>query len=749
MPRASVTTTSFNAGELTPLLDGRTDTDIYTRGCKTLINYTPSTQGAAIKRQGTVFVAAVKNATDNVRLIEFIFSDIDSYILEFGDQYIRFYQTRIQVQSGGSPLEVATNYLESEVADIKFVQIGDIMYITHKNHQPRKLSRVSALVWTIADIDNKSGPVTDRDPDETVTMTITGTITVGGSMTATASAATFGTGDLGFQTDHVGSLWSFSEASNSLSPFAEWAAGTAFGANIYVRRDGRLYFTSAGGTTGTFPPIHEDGTVSDGVVSWLFVNFGVGYARMTARTSATVAVFTVQRHIPPTITSASPIFVATAFWNEAAWSSVRGFPRAVAFHEERLFFAGTDEDPLVIDGSRSNRRFEDFDPSQAEDDASIRYELSGRINNIQWLISDGDFLLGGTIGGLAFLGSGSETQPLTPTNVKANTGSSFGASSIQALELFNSIQYVQKQGRKVFQTSYDFLSLKYQAQDLTVNNPEISAGGPTDRFTILETAKQEEPYVTLYGIRSDGILTALVQENNQSVLAWSRFVTGLRSDDTFDKFQSVSVIPSTDNDEIWVVVERNVNAGTVKYIEFFQNDPSETQYSDSSIKFDGAATTTIPGLTHLESEDVSILADGAVVAVQAVSGGTITLTTVASVVYVGRPYDADLEPMLLDGGSANGSAQTKTKRINELAIRLYRTLGLKAGFNFDNLKEIPFRETNMPMDNAPDLFAPIRADDKIFHYNGSWDDGNIAIRSSDPLPATIVSITPRFVTNDK
>jgi hypothetical protein len=737
MPRVSSSKVSFNAGELSPLLEGRTDTDIYARGCRTLTNFIPTTQGAAIKRLGTKYVSAVKNAAHNTRLIPFIFSEIDSYVLEFGDQYIRFYQGQAQVG-----YEIATPYLESEVFDIKFAQIGDIMYLTHPNHFPQKISRFGATNWTIADMGGNILPVLDRPASQTITMEVTGTLTVGSSVTVTASGSSFGTGGLGFQDGHIGSTWAFAEASDSLSPYGEWTASSSIPAFTYIRRDGRLYYSAAGGTTGTFPPIHEDGTVSDGGVDWLFINFGVGYAKMTARTSATVATFEVKRHLPPTIQTGSPQFEATTYWNEAAWSDVQGYPRAVTIHEERLFFGGTTEKPLVIDGSRSNRRFEDFDPAQAEDDAALRYELSGRVNTIQWLVSDSNFLLAGTYGGVAFLGSGNASEPLTPTNVKANNGSSFGSNSIQAVELYNNIQYIQKQGKRVYQTEYDDLTLKYKAIDMSVNNPEIGGDG------FVQIAKQEEPYVVLWCVREDGVLAGLVQENNQSVLAWTKYVTGLRGDDTFDKFKSAVVIPSSSSDELWVIVERNVDGGTVKYVEYLEST-QENHYVDSGIKYSGAAATTITGLAHLENEDVDILADGAVVARQAVSGGQITLSIAASEVHVGRPFNADLEPMLLDGGSANGTAQTKTKRIHEIGLRLYRTLGLKSGQSFDKLTTIPFRRTPMVMDSAPNLFGSPRPDDIILATGHSWGNGNMAIRSDLPLPCTIISINPRYVTNDK
>jgi hypothetical protein len=746
MSRVTDDQTSFNSGLLSPLLDGRTDTDAYGRGCRTLDNFIPTTQGPAVKRKGTKYVTEVKDSGQNSRLIPFIFSERDSYVIELGATYMRFYTDKAPVLSGGLPYEIATVFTNSEIDGVKYRQIGDIMYLTHPNHPPQKLSRFSDTNWTIADIDNKYGPVLDRPADQAVTMEVSGTITDGGTVTVTASSSSFGTGGLGFQSGHIGSVWAFAESSASLSPYAEWASSTVFAAASYVRRDGRLYYTSAGGTSGTFPPVHEDGTVNDGGVDWLFVNFATGFAKMTAWTSSTVATFEVQRHLPPTIVTGSPLFQATTYWNEAAWSDVQGYPRAIAIHEERLFFGGTTEAPLTIDGSRSNRRFEDFDPSQAEDDAALRYELSGRINTIQWLKSDSNFLVAGTFGGLSFLGSGDNGSPLSPTNVKANTGTSFGSANIDAVDLYNTVQYVQKQGKRIFQTEYDDLTLKYKAIDLTVNNPGIAGSSG-----FKEIAVSEEPYVILYALRNDGKLTLLVQESNQQVLAWSNFTTGLKSDGTFDKFKSVAVISSDQfDDEVWCLVERSIGGVPVRYVEYFENQDSEMHYVDSGIKYSGSATTTITGLSHLNNEDVAILADGAVKAQQAVSSGSVTLSTAASVAHVGKAYSADLEPMLINPAApANGPQAGKKKRIHELVIRLYQTLGLSVGYDFDHLINIPFRDTTMVMGDPPTTFGGTRAADKIVSYNGSWGDGNIAIRSADPTPCTIVSIMPRLVTNDK
>ena len=99
MARVAVQLTNFTGGELSPRLDGRNDLAKYASGCKTLQNMIVYPHGSAARRSGTSFVAEVENSAEKTRLIPFEFSTTQTYILEFGNEYIRFYK------DGGAILE--------------------------------------------------------------------------------------------------------------------------------------------------------------------------------------------------------------------------------------------------------------------------------------------------------------------------------------------------------------------------------------------------------------------------------------------------------------------------------------------------------------------------------------------------------------------------------------------------------------------------------------------------------------------
>jgi len=204
MGRVAVELTNFTGGELSPRLDGRNDLAKYNSGCKTLENMIVYPHGSASRRSGTQFVAEVKDSTKKTRLISFEFSTVQTYILEFGDQYIRFYKDNGQILSGGSPYEISSPYLEAELFDIKFAQSADTMYICHPNHSPKKLTRSGHTNWTLVDDVIINGPFMDHNVETTTANP--SHKSVGQTTTVTFSSTTGINANQGFLSTDVGRL---------------------------------------------------------------------------------------------------------------------------------------------------------------------------------------------------------------------------------------------------------------------------------------------------------------------------------------------------------------------------------------------------------------------------------------------------------------------------------------------------------------------------------------------------------------
>jgi hypothetical protein len=178
---------SFTAGEMSDSMQGRTDFAKYFSAASRIENFVVLPHGPITRRPGTYFVSEVKTSSAKTRLIPFSFSTEQTYVLEFGNQYIRFYKDDGQITSGGSAYEISSPYTTAQLFDLKFAQSADVMYICNENHPVKKLSRTGHTSWTLADVDFTDGPYLDSNTSST-TMTPSGTT---GSITITASSSAF------------------------------------------------------------------------------------------------------------------------------------------------------------------------------------------------------------------------------------------------------------------------------------------------------------------------------------------------------------------------------------------------------------------------------------------------------------------------------------------------------------------------------------------------------------------------------
>ena len=163
MARATAIYTNFTGGQISDSMDGRVDTVIYQNGCKQLENFLVTQQGSAKRRQGLRFINEVKDSTKEVRLIPFEFSEFQTYILEFGDEYVRFYKDGGVILDGGSVYEITSPYTESDLFNIRFAQNKDLMYLVDGAKPIKILSRFSDTSWTLTDLTIENSPLLPED----------------------------------------------------------------------------------------------------------------------------------------------------------------------------------------------------------------------------------------------------------------------------------------------------------------------------------------------------------------------------------------------------------------------------------------------------------------------------------------------------------------------------------------------------------------------------------------------------------
>lgn len=150
------------------------------------------------------------------------------------------------------------------------------------------------------------------------------------------------------------------------------------------------------------------------------------------------------------------------------------------------------------------------------------------------------------------------------------------------------------------------------------------------------------------------------------------------------------------------------------------------------------ARQVFSGLSHLEGQTVSILADGNVEPQQVVSGGSVTIENHASVVHIGLPLSAVIETLDVNVASQE-TLLDKTKLINQLSVMINQGRAVMAGTDEDHLLEYPQREWEFYDD-------PIGLRTGVIDMNldANWErNGRVVIRHDDPLPLGVLAIIPR------
>ena len=717
--KASPGQTSFNAGELSPLLKGRPSLDKFKNGCETMENFIPQIQGPARKRPGTRFVAEVKDSADATRLLPFEYSTTQAYVLEFGDLYVRFYLDGGVVESSpGTPYEVVSPYTSAQVGSLEYAQSADVIYITHPDHPPYKLARVSALSWTLTAVTFAWPPFNDEN---TGAITLTASALTG-AITLTASASLFVAGD-------VGSYFKISEI--SASKYNQWTTGVAYLVNDIVYYQGNIYQSGTAAAAGTRPPIHTTGAESDGAVTWTFLHDGAGYAQITGYTSATLVNATVIKRLPTTS--------ATTRWSEGAWSTRRGYPHAVTFYEDRLWFAGSASRPQTLWASTSGD-YENHKYGTNDDDA-LNYTINTQdMNTIEWLAPT-KVLAIGTVNGEFTLSATQISDPVTPTNVKITPQTTFGsAPDVKPLRVGSVILFLQRAGRKLREYAYQFDTDSFVAPNMNVLADHVTESG------VVEMAYQQEPNQIIWAARADGALVGMTYERTEDVVGWHRHTIG------GGIVESVINIPHWDGDQdvLWMIVRRTIDGASVRYVEYMEKyqTGADSFFLDCGLTYDGSPVTAISGLDHLEGETVSVLVDGATHPNRTVAAGAINLQLEGSVVHVGLAYTATIKTMPVEAGSQDGTAQGKEQRINNVVIDLYQTgAGLWYGPNLTDMDEYAVRSSSDDMDSPVPLFT---GQTDLLAWPGEYEKGTqMCVQHRLPLPCTVRALLPQMHTYDR
>lgn len=676
MPNIRTLQRTFGGGVVTPEFFGRIDDVKYQTGLATCRNFIVLPHGPIANRPGFAFVRAVKDSTKKTRLIPFTYSTDQTMVIELGAGYFRFHTQGATLMDGAAPYEIASPYAEADLFGIHYVQSADVLTLVHPNHAPRELRRLGALSWALTEISFISALSAPGG------VSATHTAGTGTPVATTYKYKVTAVGEIG-----IDESLASSEASASGDLLLDGAYNTVAWSAVSGAQRYNVYKQSS----GLFGYIGQ----TDGL------NFK-------------------DDNIAADIGRTPPI-------QFNPFSGAGNYPGAVSYFEQRRVFAGTLNAPqnlwMTRTGTESNLSYS----LPTKDDDAIAFRVAAReANTIRHLVPL-DSLMALTAAA-EWRVTSANSDVVAPSTVAVRPQSYVGAGQAQPVVVNSSILYGAARGGHVRELAYNWQAGGYITGDLSLRAPHLFDG-----LEIQDIAFQKSPAPVAWFVSSSGALLGLTYVPEQQVGAWHQH-------DTDGTFESVACVAEGAEDAVYTVVRRTINGSTVRYIERMAprlfGEQENAFFVDAGLTYDGAPATTISGLAHLEGCTVSILADGAVMPQQVVTGGAVTLQQAASVVHIGLPIEADAQTLPL-AFEIQGFGQGRQKNVNKVWLRVYRSSGVFAGPSFDRLTEAKQRTTE-PYGTPPAL----KSEEIPITISPSWtDNGQVCVRQSDPLPLTIVSMS--------
>jgi len=688
MARVRVPLNNFQFGEISPSLTSRTDTKVYTNAGEQVRNFFIKSEGGLKKRTGTKRIAnfgsnpaftALASLRQSVRIEPFIFSDDEKYIIAFSNTRIEIFQisptdgtvSSIQAITGQSWLVNTTSasYLE----EITFAQQGDLMFICHNTFQTRILERTGLTTFAVSTFNFD----TSRDGNDifqpyfsfqALGTTISANATTGNGVAITTSADYFVSGHAGTdiligetrvritsvqnattatgniqgtlrQQLEIDSLKTF-EGSGTIR-VTKALHGLAVGASVTFERSGAVGGIANSNINGarTITAVPDENTFE-----------------FTAGSSATATSSAIGGGSPRIVTGA-----ATTEFSEQSYSALRGYPAAVTFHQNRLWFGGTLAQPDGIWGSKSGLFF-NFDIADAQDNDALDLTANvGEIFSIRHLVSNRDLQIF-TTGAELFIPTVAN-KAVTPSNAQIRRQTPFGSSFVRPTVFDGATLFIQKTGSAMREFLFSDSEGAYTSVAVSGLAPHLILD-PVQQTSIKGALNRSESYAFL--INNDGTIAVFYSVRGDQKAGWSLW-------DTQGLWHSICSV----HERLFVVCARDDGSGTTKlFLEEFQTD-MPMDFCDT---FSGSASVFGSLGTHFANDAVVKATNGNdFLGEFTVASAEIDASAVKSGLsqaFIGYAFTPTLKTLPIDAAIQGGPLTGEPRQIPKVILDLNTTLAV-------------------------------------------------------------------------
>lgn len=747
---------AFTTGEVSPDVSSRFDLEQYKSALLEAENVVIRPYGAVAKRQGSQYVGQVKYSDKPTRLFEFTTNTNNSFMLEFGDKYIRVWNYGIY-----TGIEVTTPFTSDILFDLNCNQSGDVMFICSGKYPIQTLSRYSDTDWRMSTYKLTEQPYDEINTDNGHTLTVNGdTITstkdlftqdmVGSVIQIAYYVEAVHTKSAGEVVEkkvkrymqaqtiektynninyNVGAFSTDTELSWKFTTHGTWEGTVKLQIS---NNDGQTWKDYRTYTSKNDYNVTDTGKIEAGArlkyvsdIKSGSVNCDLSIMPFTQYGIVEIKSVTDAKNAKVNVLNGIKEGEPSYQWKLGSWNRGRGYPKLCTFYQDRFVVAATDSKPNFIWFSRTgdypNFGVEKVEGTITDDSAITLPVINRKMCEIRHLVPANDLII--LTSGNEWIVRGDKT--ITPTNCNLKTQTQRGALSCEPQFIGNRCVFVQERGGTVRDMGYSYESDNYTGQDLTLFVKTLVKG-----HVAVTSAYAQDPDSIIYYVRDDGQLNCLTYIPEQKVYGWSHFVTN-------GKYRYVESVAEGEQDTIYFVVDRVINNKNVKCIErsipLYTEDNSDV-FLDCYVKVANSIKTDYINAPHLVGQMVDIVVDGQQMPSREVPPtGVIKLDGKANVITVGLPYTTKIKIPRAEQQINDGTLQGRVATVSRVVLRMYKSFGGKVGRTFDRMDDITLPPNELFTGDKPVILPKMG-----INYS---TDTSICIKHSDPFPFNLLSIT--------
>lgn len=747
---------AFTTGEVSPDVSSRFDLEQYKSALLEAENVVIRPYGAVAKRQGSQYVGQVKYSDKPTRLFEFTTNTNNSFMLEFGDKYIRVWNYGIY-----TGIEVTTPFTSDILFDLNCNQSGDVMFICSGKYPIQTLSRYSDTDWRMSTYKLTEQPYDEINTDNGHTLTVNGdTITstkdlftqdmVGSVIQIAYYVEAVHTKSAGEVVEkkvkrymqaqtiektynninyNVGAFSTDTELSWKFTTHGTWEGTVKLQIS---NNDGQTWKDYRTYTSKNDYNVTDTGKIEAGArlkyvsdIKSGSVNCDLSIMPFTQYGIVEIKSVTDAKNAKVNVLNGIKEGEPSYQWKLGSWNRGRGYPKLCTFYQDRFVVAATDSKPNFIWFSRTgdypNFGVEKVEGTITDDSAITLPVINRKMCEIRHLVPANDLII--LTSGNEWIVRGDKT--ITPTNCNLKTQTQRGALSCEPQFIGNRCVFVQERGGTVRDMGYSYESDNYTGQDLTLFVKTLVKG-----HLAVTSAYAQDPDSIIYYVRDDGQLNCLTYIPEQKVYGWSHFVTN-------GKYRYVESVAEGEQDTIYFVVDRVINNKSVKCIErsipLYTEDNSDV-FLDCYVKVANSIKTDYINAPHLVGQMVDIVIDGQQMPSRVVPPtGVIKLNGKANVITVGLPYTTKIKIPSVEQQINDGTLQGRVATVSRVVLRMYKSFGGKVGRTFDRMDDITLPPNELFTGDKPVILPKMG-----INYS---TDTSICIKHSDPFPFNLLSIT--------